>query len=81
MREVERGAFKKGKWDICWFRVVEKTTAVLEDVRFVSDWNMYDTLSEGKINSTLESLSLEKAIIQTSIPEACSFVSSFVSAY
>ena len=28
---------------IGWFRMIEETTAVLEDIRFMSGWNMYDT--------------------------------------
>ena len=37
----------KGKWEVCWFRrvieerLVAATTAVLDENRFMSDWNMY----------------------------------------
>ena len=41
------GDFKKRARDICWFRVIEER---LQGIRFMSDWNRYDTLSEGKIN-------------------------------
>lgn len=46
-------------WDIRRFRVIEErdycTMAVLDDVLFKSDWNMYtyDTLSEGKMTSNI----------------------------
>ena len=49
---VRRKAFKNRKWDICWLRGTRETTAVLEDTQIMSDWKMYDTLSEGKINNT-----------------------------
>ena len=32
------------------------TTAVLEDIRFMSGWIMYDALSEGKINTNNNSM-------------------------
>ena len=48
---VRRKAFKNRKWDICWLRGTRETTAVLEDTQIMSDWKMYDTLSEGKINT------------------------------
>ena len=44
------GAFKKGKRDTCWFRVTEeRLPRELEDIQFMWDWNMYDSLSKGKI--------------------------------
>ena len=59
-REAQGGAFKKEKWDIYWLSDRRETTTIntvtaillLEVVRFMSDWNMYDTLSEGKTWST-----------------------------
>ena len=33
---------------MCRLRVIGENTGVLEDIRFISDQIMYDTLSEGK---------------------------------
>lgn len=45
-RRVLIGAFKKGEWDICLVYserrdVTTINTAVLEDIRFYSEWNMH----------------------------------------
>ena len=45
VREALGGAFKKGKWDSSRFGVIEeRLTTVLEDIRFMPDWNMYGTM-------------------------------------
>ena len=35
-RRVLRGAFKKRRWDICWFRIVEETIEVLGERDYCS---------------------------------------------
>ena len=52
-REVQGGSFQEGKSGTFVGSEGYKRDyyTVLEDSRFISDWNMYGTFSEGKINA------------------------------
>lgn len=59
-------AFKKGKGDTCRFRVMEEglcTTAVIEDIRFESEGNMHDRMSEGKLSSIFDTSFTQAQVI------------------
>ena len=45
--------YRKGKRDICRLRVIGERIQgyYVEDIQFMSDQIMYDTLSEGKTNN------------------------------
>ena len=46
-----KGGLQEGKVGCLFLAVSARETAtVLEDIRFMSDWSIYDTLSEGKLN-------------------------------
>ena len=47
-------AFEKGRWETCWFGVIETLIYLprsLYDIRLKSEWNMYGTLSDCKIDN------------------------------